>query len=104
MQEIRQTLIRQSDGNKQSSLIEKSARVNSENSIFRKPTIICEIENMMKVDGWLQNDSMKQDCEYSDLMRVDGVTESTGESNRPVDICLAKGPNLQRAVDGSCEN
>ena len=35
----------------------------------------------------------------ANLMGEDGITERTGDSNRPVDIWLAKGPNLRDMTD-----
>jgi hypothetical protein len=35
----------------------------------------------------------------ANLIGEDGVTERTGDSNRPFDIWLAKGPNLKDTKD-----
>ncbi len=35
----------------------------------------------------------------ANLMGEDGVTERTGDSSRPVDIWLAKGPNLRHTTN-----
>ena len=38
---------------------------------------------------------------YANLIGEDGVTERTGESSRPLDIWLAKGPNLRHGAEHS---
>ena len=50
------------------------------------------------MNDYTQNDGNMHCHEFANLMGVDGLTERTGESNRPIEVYFAKGPNLREVV------
>ena len=90
-------LVRKHDGHENSNLVGGSLWVDSESKTFQKnmktrPQKIC-----------LAFKDNKNGTSITDLMGEDGVTDSTGESSRPLETWFEKGPNLTR-VQNSAEH